>query len=111
MTELQELLIKTAFGSECVDKVNPNSDYCPYEVGKNYFVRTCTNYITGKLKQICGNELVFESASWVADTGRFMDAIKSGEYSEVEPYEDDVIVGRLSIIDATTVKSLPTSQK
>lgn len=73
----------------------------PWKVGENYLVRTVTYFVVGTLKSIGDKELVFQNASWVCDTGRFHDALKTGSFNEVEPFLDDVILGRDSIIDAT----------
>ena len=51
----------------------------PYEIGKNYFIRTVTNYFTGTLLWVGPMELLLENVSWIADTGRFSNAtINSG---------------------------------
>jgi hypothetical protein len=84
-----------------LDMAQPASDNQLWQVGKSYLVRTVTMYCLGKLKIITGQELLFESASWVADCGRFNNALKTGQLNEVEPFLDDVIVNRSSIIDAT----------
>lgn len=80
-----------------------NCKLSPYVVGTQYFIRTVTMIVVGKLKAIHDNELVVTDAAWVADTGRFSDALKKGEsvINEIEPFPDDVIVGRNAIIDAT----------
>ena len=75
----------------------------PYKIGKKYFVRTVTMGMLGLLKSVYKNELVFEKAAWIADTGRFNNFL-SGSYNnslEVEPFVNDVIVGRAAIVDAT----------
>lgn len=75
----------------------------PYKVGKKYFVRTVTMSHLGILKEVYDNELVFEQCSWIADTGRFSDFL-NGEYTdslEVEPFPNEVIVGRGALIDCT----------
>ena len=71
-----------------------------WKVGKAYFIRTVTMYMTGRLIKVTPTELVLEEAAWIADTGRFSSAMKTGSFSEVEPYNGPVIVGRGSIIDA-----------
>ncbi len=71
-----------------------------WTIGENYFIRTVTNYLTGRLTVVTEHELVLADAAWVADTGRFADAISGGKLNEVEPYPSDVIVGRGSIVDA-----------
>lgn len=86
----------------------------PYEIGKNYFIRTVTHHLTGRLVEVHQQELVLVDAAWIADDGRLSDALKSGNFSEIEPYADDlrIIVGRSSIIDAQVFShKLPRSQK
>lgn len=91
---------------------NKQPDSHPFKVGESYLIRTVTMIVLGKLEKVFATELVMSSASWVADTGRFYDALKTGELSEVEPFTNDVIVGRGSIIDATVwTHKLPTEQK
>lgn len=84
----------------------------PWEVGKQYFIRTVTMFLVGKLEWVGDQELVLSSASWVADTGRFHDCLKQFQFNEVEPFINDAIVGRGSIIDATEwTAKLPREQK
>lgn len=85
----------------------------PWEVGKNYFIRTVTHHFTGRLVAVHQQELVIEDASWIADDGRFSDALSTGEFSEVEPFQPGrVIIGRGSLIDATQISfAPPRSQK
>lgn len=85
----------------------------PYLVGANYFIRTVTHYLTGKLVAVHDQELVLENAAWIADTGRFTQALQQEEFSEVEPFPpgSPVIVGRGSIVDAVRIGKLPVLQK
>lgn len=92
----------------------PGEPTHPYEVGKNYFIRTVTHHLTGKLVRVTSKELVLQQASWIADDGRFHDALKTGKLNEVEPFpkELDVIVGRGALIDAVVwLHDLPLVQK
>lgn len=90
----------------------PSAGNTFFEVGKDYLIRTVTMHNIGRVKAINANEVLLESASWIADSGRFNKALKTGELSEVEPFEDDVIVNRGSIIDATSWKhGLPKAVK
>lgn len=96
-----------------VSKV-PGSQCLPFEIGANYFIRTVTHHYTGKLIAVHATELVLIDVAWIADDGRFMQAISSGSFSEVEPYPDgtEVIIGRGSILDACKIPfALPRSQK
>lgn len=76
----------------------------PYIIGLDYHVRTVTMAIAGTLLSVYDKELVFQNASWVADTGRFSAYLKDTDnVSENEPFPNDVIIGRGSIIDCTQV--------
>jgi len=54
-------------------------------IGKKWFFRTVTYHLVGMVTKIMGNFLVLENASWIADSGRFMDCLKKGTLNEVEP--------------------------
>jgi len=85
---------------------------CVWEIGKTYLVRTVTMIDTGRLVAVTDHELVLEDAAWIADTGRFADALKNCDFNEVEPFPDGrVIVGRGSIIDAVQIAKSPRTQK
>lgn len=85
----------------------------PYKVGSNYFIRTVTHHLTGRLVGVTSMELILEDAAWIADDGRFYDALKDGELNEIEPFpKGEVIVGRGSVIDACIWNhELPRIQK
>jgi len=88
------------------------NDPGPWRIGKNYQIRTVTMINTGRLVEVYPAELVLEDAAWIPDTGRFSDAVKTGNYSEVEPFPDGrVIIGRGSVIDANEITTVPRSQK
>ena len=85
---------------------------CPFVIGKSYFVRSLTYHILGKVKNVSGNFLVLEQASWIADSGRFTQAIDNGTLDEVEPVKCNVIVAFQNIVDAFEWKhKLPREQK
>ena len=88
------------------------SDNSVWEIGEIYLIRTVTMIDTGKLVKVTEHELLLEDAAWIADTGRFSDALKKAEFDEVEPFPDGfVIIGRGSVVDAVTIKKLSRSQK
>ncbi len=73
----------------------------PYHVGQPYMIRTVTHYYTGRLIGVYEHELVIEDAAWIADTGRFSEAMQKGAIREAEPFSDGpVVIGRGAIIDA-----------
>ena len=81
-------------------------------VGKKLFIRTVTYHLIGKVKKRMGKFFELEGAVWVADSGRFMDALKDGELDEVEPTTVQTWVNIDSIVDMFVWKhKLPTSQK
>ena len=87
--------------------------HAPWCIGQNYFVRTVTHHYTGRLIAVYPLELVLIDAAWIADDGRFMQAVATGNFNEVEPYPDthEVIVGRGAVLDATIINAVPRSQK
>jgi hypothetical protein len=83
-----------------------------FEVGKNYFIRTVTMYYTGRITRISDTDIVLEDAAWIADTGRFHNALKGGTLNEVEPFINPVIIPRGVVVDATIWDhELPRVQK
>lgn len=83
-----------------------------WKVGANYLIRTVTMMDTGRLVEVTEHELVLEDAAWIADSGRFADAVEKAEFGEVEPFPAGrVIIGRGAVVDAVEIKTLPRSQK
>jgi hypothetical protein len=80
-------------------------------IGQKWFIRTVTYHLVGKVVKRVGNFFVLEGASWVADSGRFMGAIKDGTLNEVEPV-GKCLVNSSTIVDVFPWKhALPTQQK
>jgi hypothetical protein len=80
-------------------------------VSGKWFIRTITYHMVGEVVREAGGFLVLKNASWVADSGRFMQAIKGGKLNEVEPV-GDAVVALASIVDAFPwAHALPTEQK
>jgi len=75
---------------EIKDKLGDVKEIFSYEdlVGGKYYFRTVTYHTVGEVKKIVGRFAYLKSASWVADSGRFMNAIKDGTLNEVEPVGD-----------------------
>lgn len=74
-----------------------------FEVGKSYLFRGVTMYQVGTVVAVTPGEILLSPAAWVADTGRFNEALKSGILSEVEPYAPGclpAIVNRGALADA-----------
>jgi hypothetical protein len=99
--------IKREAGKDIISYFESYKDF----VGNKWYIRTVTYHSVGKIVKIVGSLFMMEQASWVADSGRFMQAIKEGKLDEVEP------VGKMflainSIIDIFPWNhNLPTEQK
>lgn len=79
--------------------------------GKSFFFRTVTYHLTGRVTKVIGNFAVLEDAAWIADSGRFMQAIKEGRLNEVEPV-GEAIINLSSVTDMFPWKhKLPMEQK
>lgn len=93
---------------------NPSKNIYRYSEGKNYLIRTVTMIYVGKLVEQYDDVLVLTSCSWIAETSRWMDTIKTGSFDEVEPYYDDdlVCISRGAMLDAVIWRNeLPKEQK
>jgi len=104
--DIKEIL--AAFG----DMQKPVEPSHFFDIGEKYLIRTVTMIVIGKLEGVGSTELLLSSACWVAETDRFSASLKTGNLIEVEPFIDDIIVGRGSIIDMTRwAHELPNKQK
>lgn len=84
----------------------------PFTIGGKYFFRTVTYFATGEVVAIHGDFLELKDAAWVADTGRFREAIMQGVLDEVEPVEVPMFVNVNTITDAFVwTHKLPREQK
>jgi hypothetical protein len=85
----------------------------PFQIGKSYFFRTVTHHDVGRVVAVYPTEIVIEEASWIADDGRFHEALRDGKLNEVEPFPSGrVIIGRGSICDvAEWTHPLPRTVK
>ena len=97
--------LKEIFGE--TKKENPFSG----SIGKCYFIRTVTYHYTGRVKDVIGDFIILSNAAWIADSGRFYDALKKEEFSEVEPFLNDVLLNIGSIVDATEISKTMDSQR
>ena len=89
--------IKQQLGADSFKDIQSLQDM----VGEKYFFRTVTYHMTGRVKKVIGSILELENAAWIADSGRFMNAIKEGKLNEVEP------VGRAYLNVDTVVDFFP----
>lgn len=83
------------------------------KVNEAVLIRTVTHYYTGRIAEITATEYILTDVSWIADTGRFADAIAKGSLSEVEPVAAPwVLVARGAVVDVIPwAHPLPDKQK
>jgi hypothetical protein len=70
-----------------------------FTVGAAIFVRAVTHHYTGRLVAVTDSDIVLDDAAWIADDGRFSQALATGELSEIEPYPGRCVVSRGAIVD------------
>ena len=99
--DTDNLTVKQVRDLQCLLGKREADCACPFKVGENYLIRTVTMIQIGKLESVTPTELVLSNAAWIADTGRFYDALKTGKLNEIEPFPNDVIIGRGALVDAT----------
>lgn len=99
--------IKDQIGEFEMKDINSYEDL----VGGSYYFRTVTYHTVGKVKKIVGRFAYLEEASWIADSGRFMNAIKDGTLSEVEPV-GSAFVNLDTVVDFFAWRhAIPSEQK
>ena len=82
----------------------PSKDHDPKElftIGAAYLIRTVTHYQVGRVTLVDeDNGFVFlKGSSWVADTGRWSNALNTGKFNEVEPQPGTSKVSLGAVVD------------
>ena len=70
-------------------------------IGGKYFFRTVTYHSLGEVVKIVGKFAYLKDASWIADSGRFNEAIKNGTWTasaEIE-YIGNMFVNLDTVVD------------
>lgn len=104
MQELKEIMGKG-------NQMQPCNAEHPFTPGMKIFARTVTFHVTGEITEINGHWATLKDAAWVADSGRFADALKTCNFNEVEPYQKEVFLNLETVTDATIIDELPKDQK
>lgn len=82
------------------------------KVGDAVIIRCVVYHYIGRVESITQDEVELSSASWLAESARWSETLKTGKVNEVEPYPDWVVIARQSIMDyAPWVHELPTEPK
>lgn len=72
-----------------------------FEIGKAVIIRSVVFHYLGRVRAVTDSEMVLEEASWLADSGRWNEALVTGKLNETEPYPGPCFVSRDSILDWT----------
>lgn len=82
-----------------------------FRVGEKMLFRTVTYHVLGRITARDGDFVALQDASWVADSGRFHEALENGTLSEVE-YAGVAYVNLSAVTDAYPWPHvLPSSSK
>lgn len=75
-------------------------------------IRTVTMYYTGRIIGYDDEFVVLEECAWISATGRWSEALRTGELDEVEPYPGRCFVARGAIVEVVPwTHELPRSAK
>ena len=109
LTDEQLEAVKENLGVDSFKEINNYEDL----VGEKMFFRTVTYHALGEVKKIVGRFVYLKNASWIADTGRFMNFIKDGvqDNTEIEPVKE-MFLNMDTVVDMFKWNhKLPTEQK
>ncbi len=83
------------------------------DFGDKVFVRTVTHYYTGRIIQSPDDKFIaLADAAWIADTGRFHQALSTGKLAEIEPFPAGVLIAVGAVVDISPWNhELPSSVK
>ena len=90
--------IKEIQSLACGKTPAPSQDF-PFKVGESVFIRTVTHHQAGRIVSIGRDWVLLDEAAWIADDGRFHEALAKGVFKEVEPVPGLCMVGRGAIVD------------
>jgi hypothetical protein len=79
--------------------------------GKNVLIQTVTFFYTGEVVEETTKYFKLAKAAWIADTGRFSQALEKSVFDEVEPFPKPIYVMKAAIVATTEIDTLPREQK
>lgn len=71
-----------------------------FSIGDKLFLRTVTYHLVGEVEQIEGDWVKLKDASWVADSGRFSQALENGNSIQEVEYVGEAYVNLSTCTDA-----------
>lgn len=80
--------------------------------GDGVFIRSVTFHYVGRVERVTRSWIYLSDASWVAESGRFSEALSHGALNEVERMPGIVSIARGAIVDvADWTHALPVDTK
>ena len=79
--------------------------------GKNVLIQTVTYFYTGEVIEETPKHIKLSKAAWIADTGRFSQAIEKSVFDEVELFPKSIYIMKSAIVVTTEIDTLPQEQK
>ncbi len=90
VADFRDLLCEDRTGP-CADGVDVEPSVDPL-VGTNVIIRTVTMHYTGHVVDVDDRWIHLADAAWIANSGRWSQALATGSLSEVEPYPDGAVI-------------------
>lgn len=77
--------------------------------GDSVIIRAVMYHYIGRVESITDDEVHLSTASWLAESARWSETLKTGAVHELEPFPDGVVIARQAIMDyAPWAHELPT---
>lgn len=67
--------------------------------GSKVFIRTVTYHYTGEIERVTRSWIILKECTWIAESGRFSEALEKGTIAESEQMLGTVYVSRATIVD------------
>ena len=83
------------------------------QIGAKVEIRTPVFFWCGIVTHYDGQWVTISNVSWIANEGRMTEAMKTGDFDEVEVYPPERLktIPVSAIVDVSVVPKIPTSQK
>ena len=67
-----------------LDSLEEHEPMMKFEIEEKYYVETFGKFYVGEVVEVTPLEVSFKNASWVADTGKYSEFLKTGKSNEME---------------------------
>lgn len=110
--EIQKAVVTALIGKIMGNDTTSTANYRSFDDGEKVIIRTVTSIHVGRVVRENPTFVWLDEASWVADTGRYSEALQNGTLLEVEKSTGIKRVAIGSIVDVDVWDhDLPTDSK